>query len=71
METCKGAPNYVICFGAFVIGGCIIRDGDPLGVLVTCTHQRMPIFERCGSFNCVQIAIKNIAKNSQKFFLIG
>jgi len=64
METCKSVPNYIIRFGVFVIGGCIIRNGDPLGVSVTCTHQRMPIIERCGSFNCVQNAIKNITKYS-------
>jgi hypothetical protein len=64
METRKGVPNYIIHFRVFVIGGRIIRNGDPLGVSVTCTHQRMPIIERCGSFNCVQSVIKNIAKNS-------
>jgi hypothetical protein len=68
METCKGVPNYIICFGAFVINGCIIRDGDPLGVSVAFTHQKTPIIERSGSFNCVQNAIKNISKNSQMFF---
>lgn len=71
METCKSVPNYIIHFGAFVIGGCIIWDGDPLGVSVTCTHQIMPIIENCGSLNCVQSAIKNIAKNIQGCFLIG
>lgn len=66
METCKGVPNYIIHFGVFVIGGCIIRDGDPLGP-ITCTHQRMLIIERCDSLNCVQSVIKNIAKKVKCF----